>query len=120
MANHLRQVVVESGMKTSGGLWHPETILDSHCFGTPDSGYETMPVSNTNTKVATLQGLLDELSSRDLTLGRAKILRPRLFALLESMDSRNPGASDGAGIRFEVGISSYPRDAAATGPEDPS
>jgi hypothetical protein len=61
-----------------------------------------MPVSEKDRNVATLQGLLDELSSPDLTLGRAKVLRPRLFALLETLTSRNPRASDGAGNRAEV------------------
>jgi len=36
--------------------------------------------------VQTLQGLMDRLSSPDLTVAEANDLRPRLFGLLETID----------------------------------
>lgn len=40
--------------------------------------------------VQTLQGLMDRLSSPDLTVAEANDLRPRLFGLLDTLGSRNP------------------------------
>jgi hypothetical protein len=42
--------------------------------------------------IEAVQGLLEELCSPDLTLGRANVLRPRLVELLEALAS-----PDGAG-----------------------
>jgi hypothetical protein len=48
-----------------------------------------------------VQGLLDELCSPDLTLGRAKVLRARLSELLEALASAGDGpeGSDAAASR---------------------
>jgi hypothetical protein len=40
--------------------------------------------------IATLEGMLDELCSPDMTLSRSRVLRPRLIELLETMNSRTP------------------------------
>jgi hypothetical protein len=52
--------------------------------------------------IAALQGLMDELCAPDLTLGQAKALRPRLLALLEAMNGRELGASEGSEGTAEV------------------
>jgi hypothetical protein len=62
-----------------------------------------MQVSQQTRMIAALRSMLDELCSPELTLGRAKILRPRLFELLGTMNSRDAGASAWAGCQAEVG-----------------
>lgn len=54
--------------------------------------------------IESLRGMLDELCSPDLTLGRAKILRCRLAQLLETLDSSSERASDGPGTHREARI----------------
>ena len=49
-----------------------------------------MPVSNNARMIAAIQGLVDELCSPDLTLARAEVLRPRLFAILETLETGDP------------------------------
>jgi len=51
--------------------------------------------------IETLQGMLDELCSPDLTLGRANVLRGRLVQLLETLNSSSDGAGDGSGTKAE-------------------
>ena len=60
-----------------------------------------MPVSTQPRMIETLQGMLEELCSPDLTLGRAKALRHRLTRLLETMNSSEAGASDRSGTEAE-------------------
>ena len=64
-----------------------------------------MPNLNQTQTIKTLQNLLDELCSPDLTLGRAKVLRPHLFDVLEAMNSRDAGAGVGDVSRSEAGAS---------------
>ena len=40
--------------------------------------------------VQALQGLMDRLSSPDLTVAEANDLRPRLFGLLDTIDGQTP------------------------------
>jgi hypothetical protein len=68
-----------------------------------------MPNLNQMQTIKTLQNLLDELCSPDLTLGRAKVLRPHLFDVLGAMNSCDAGAGVGDVTRSEAGAS---RDAA--------
>jgi len=50
-----------------------------------------MVLSNQNGIINALEGVLDELCSADLTLGRAKLLRHRLCELLEAL--QGPGTT---------------------------
>jgi hypothetical protein len=55
-----------------------------------------MQATDRTGKLEALQGMLDELCSPDLTLERAKVLRPRLFELLGMLDQSTPGTSESA------------------------
>jgi hypothetical protein len=57
-----------------------------------------MLVSNRPQTIATLQSLLDELCSPDLTLGRAQALRHSVFEAVEAIHSQ-----DSKGIAEEAG-----------------
>jgi hypothetical protein len=52
-----------------------------------------MLATNRTRKIETLLDMLDELCSADLTLDRAKFLRPRLLALLEGREDHNEGST---------------------------
>jgi len=51
-----------------------------------------MPVSASTPLIAALERLMQELCSDDLTLGQAKILRPRLLDLLDALDGHDTQA----------------------------
>jgi hypothetical protein len=67
-----------------------------------------MSISNDPATIATLQGVLDELCSPDLTLGRANVLRRRLNQLLEALHSGlDEGPVDRLQTRAEPGLGSH-------------
>jgi hypothetical protein len=52
-----------------------------------------MPASTPNHLIETLSGMLDELCSPEMTLSRSRVVRSRLVALLDTMNSDDPGAN---------------------------
>jgi len=58
-----------------------------------------MVVSNKLGIINALQGVLDELCSADLTLGRAKLLRHRLCELLEALQGPVTASPDAPRLR---------------------
>ncbi len=53
--------------------------------------------SGTNGSIQSLQGLVERLSSTDLTAAETEDLRPRLLGLLESLHNGRPGRSISSG-----------------------
>ena len=53
-----------------------------------------MSTTKTKPMLEVLEGMLDELCSPELTLDRAKILRPRLFAVLDALDAPQADEND--------------------------
>jgi hypothetical protein len=88
--------------------------------GISDSGWEAVPVSASTPLIAALECMMQELCSDDLTLGQAKILRPRLLDLLEALDGHDtkavrppfpvPGPCAGSVGRVSRGIPAVPPD----------
>jgi hypothetical protein len=51
-----------------------------------------LPASrDTNRLVEVLEGLMERLNAPDLTAAEAKLLRPKVFALLRSLEAGEPG-----------------------------
>jgi len=60
-----------------------------------------MPALKQVRTIETLRGMLDELCSPDLTLGRARVLRRRLAQLLEALKTKGEEAGDGSAVPGE-------------------
>lgn len=77
------------------------------------SGLEAMTVANRTRMIEAVQGLLEELCSPDLTLGRAKILRIRLYELLDALAPPGDGPEGQGGAsrsRPGKGRETFPSD----------
>jgi hypothetical protein len=64
-----------------------------------------MPVSNPKSLIDSLTGMLDELCSPEMTLSRSRVVRSRLNALLNTMNSHDPEANAGKSPAGMVGTS---------------
>jgi hypothetical protein len=62
-----------------------------------------MPASTPTHLIKALSGMLDELCSPEMTLSRSRVVRSRLVALLDTMDSDDPAGNHETGPSGMVG-----------------
>jgi hypothetical protein len=94
MAIHLRQDVQRYCRGPEEVMRDRETMVASSVeMGHAGQDKRAMLATQKTRMIETLQDMMDELCSADLTLARAKALRCRLLALLEGLEAHNEGTT---------------------------